>query len=212
MCTQSSQHGAVRSLKLTSSTAHQIFCPRLFAKNAGVHVTWQTPAVRLYPNWQVQTKVSRTRQYNTSWTFVQRFSGCCRPTNTVPTLLQTLSSNVPKSCNWNKSSYTRWTENRTRTGCSTNLRLELWHLFCASGTSGPVRSGRVMSPSDTFGMRKRIWGFFLAKTGGTFRKCFYCYQHIVTTMYIQTGKIIHHSSLRVYNFMSTVTKASAGPH
>jgi len=29
------------SLNLTPSTAHQIFCPRPFAKNAGVHVTWQ---------------------------------------------------------------------------------------------------------------------------------------------------------------------------
>jgi hypothetical protein len=31
-----------RSLNLTPSTAHQIFCPRHLAKNAGVHVTCQT--------------------------------------------------------------------------------------------------------------------------------------------------------------------------
>lgn len=63
------------SLDLTPSTAHQIFCPRPFAKNGGVHVTWQT----LLSGCTRTVATADKGQLNAS-IFVQRFSGCCRPT------------------------------------------------------------------------------------------------------------------------------------
>lgn len=96
-----------RSLNITPSTAHHIFCPRLFAKNAGVHATWQTllsGSTQTGKCRQRSAEPANTKFHEYSF---QRFSARCRPINTIPTLLQTLSSNVLKSCNWNKSSYTR---------------------------------------------------------------------------------------------------------
>ena len=144
-------------------------------------------AVRLYPNcgYCRQGSAERVNIRSEVLRLLQTH-------NTVPTLLQTLSSKVPKSCNWNKPSYTRWTLNShepaVRQTCSVTVASV---ILCVWYTSRPLSSGRVMSPSVTFGMRKRIWGFSLAQMGGTFRKCFYYYQHIVTTMYIQAGKIIY---------------------
>ena len=190
MCTQSTEHGAFAQPYALHSP------PNLLSQTLGQERRcWRNVAdtVRLYPNWQVQTKGSRTRQYNISWTFVRRFSGCCRPTNTALHLHSCKLRLLMCQKAAIETNPVTPAEQKTgaRTGCLTNLSLEMWRLlFCASGTSRTVHTSRVMLPSDTLRMRKLIWGFSLAKIGGTFRKCFYYYQHIVTIMYyIQAGKI-----------------------
>jgi hypothetical protein len=107
-----------RSLKRPPSTAHQIFCPRPFAKNARVHVTWQT----LLSD-STQTVASADKGQQNPPIFVQPFAGRCRPTNTVPTLLQLCLLMRQKAAIGTNPVTPAEHKTTPRTGCSANLRL-----------------------------------------------------------------------------------------
>jgi hypothetical protein len=136
----------VRLLNLTPSTAHQIFRPRLFAKNAGVHVTWQillsdSTQTGKCRQWLAEPANTKFHEHSFSDSPVAADPQYCTYTPAKCLLMCHKAAIVtnPVTPAEHKTG--------TRTCCSTNLRLELWHLlFCASGTSRPVHSSRLCCP------------------------------------------------------------------
>jgi len=135
-----------RSLNITPSTAHHIFCPRLFAKNAGVHATWQTllsDSTQTGKCRQRSAEPANTKFHEYSF---QRFSA------------QTLYPHSCKLCllMCHKAAIgtnpVTPTEHKTGTGtgCSTNLRLELWLASVVPCVwylrAGPQQQGGLCCP------------------------------------------------------------------